>query len=70
MIDEKADFYVNLIPGFKYWDLCAGEALLQAKMGIVCDAANHPILYDHEAADFTITDGIVVSKNKKVFEIA
>ena len=28
MIDEKADFYVNLIPGFKYWDLCAGEALL------------------------------------------
>ena len=28
MLDQKADFYINLVPGFKYWDLCAGEALL------------------------------------------
>ena len=28
MLDQKADFYVNLVPGFKYWDLCAGEALI------------------------------------------
>jgi 3'-phosphoadenosine 5'-phosphosulfate (PAPS) 3'-phosphatase len=28
MLDQKADFYVNLVPGFKYWDMCAGEALL------------------------------------------
>lgn len=70
LIDEKADFYVNLIPGLKYWDLCAGEALLQAKMGIVCDAANKPILYDHSADNFTITEGIMISKNKTVFDTA
>ena len=28
MLDKKADFYINLVPGFKYWDLCAGEALM------------------------------------------
>lgn len=28
MLDKKADFYINLVPGFKYWDLCAGEALI------------------------------------------
>jgi 3'-phosphoadenosine 5'-phosphosulfate (PAPS) 3'-phosphatase len=28
MLDQKADVYINLVPGFKYWDLCAGEALL------------------------------------------
>ncbi len=28
MLDQKADIYINLVPGFKYWDLCAGEALL------------------------------------------
>ena len=28
MLDQKADAYINLVPGFKYWDLCAGEALL------------------------------------------
>jgi 3'-phosphoadenosine 5'-phosphosulfate (PAPS) 3'-phosphatase len=70
MLDQKADFYVNLVPGFKYWDLCAGEALLQSMMGVVCDASNKPLVYDENAEDFTIQEGIVISKNKKVFEIA
>lgn len=38
ILDQKADCYVNLVPGFKYWDMCASEALIQAKMGIVTDA--------------------------------
>ena len=46
MLDQKADFYVNLIPGFKYWDMCAGEALLQSMMGVVCDANFKPLIYD------------------------
>ena len=54
LLDQKADFYVNLVPGFKYWDLCAGEALLQSMMGVVCDAANKPLVYDESAEDFTI----------------
>ena len=47
MIDQKSDYYINLVPGFKYWDMCASEALIQAKMGIVTDANSRPLLYDH-----------------------
>lgn len=70
MLDQKSDFYVNLVPGFKYWDLCAGEALIQSMMGVVCDANHKPLEYDHTADDFTINQGIVISKNKKVFDTA
>ena len=38
ILDQKADYYINLVPGFKYWDMCASEALIMAKMGIVTDA--------------------------------
>lgn len=68
MLDQKADTYINLVPGFKYWDLCAGEALLQAMMGVVCDANNRPLIYDHTKTSFTIKEGILVHKNKRVHE--
>ena len=69
MMDQKADYYLNLIPGLKMWDMCAGEALIQAMMGIVCDSDHKPLYYDHKAKDFTIPNGIVVAKNKKVFDL-
>ncbi len=28
LLDQKADYYINLVPGFKYWDMCASEALI------------------------------------------
>lgn len=28
LLDQMADLYVNLVPGFKYWDMCASEALI------------------------------------------
>jgi len=28
ILDNKSDFYMNLVPGFKYWDMCASEALI------------------------------------------
>ena len=28
LLDQKADCYINLVPGFKYWDMCASEALI------------------------------------------
>ena len=48
------------------WDMCAGEALIQAMMGVVCDADHKPLYYDHNAKDFTIPNGILVAKNKSV----
>jgi 3'-phosphoadenosine 5'-phosphosulfate (PAPS) 3'-phosphatase len=69
LIDSKADCYLNLVPGFKYWDMCASEALIQAKMGIVTDAYKKPLIYDHTKKNFTIREGIIVAKNKKVYDV-
>jgi len=38
-------------------------------MGIVCDSDHKPLYYDHEATDYTIKNGIMVSKNKTVFDL-
>ena len=38
-------------------------------MGIVCDSDHKPLYYDHTADDFTINNGIVVAKNKTVFDL-
>jgi len=43
--------------------MCASEALMMAKMGIVTDANSKPIIYDHEKKNFTITEGILAAKN-------
>ena len=43
---------------------------MQSMMGVVCDANHKPLEYDHLADDYTITQGIVISKNKKVFDTA
>lgn len=68
MLDQKADAYINLVPGFKYWDLCAGEALIQSMMGVVSNANGKPLIYDHTKDNFTIKEGIIISKNRQVFE--
>ena len=39
-------------------------------MGVVCDANQQPLNYDSNKDDFTIRGGIVISKNKKVFDCA
>ena len=54
MLDQLADYYINLVPGFKYWDMCASEALIEAKMGICTDANGKPLIYDHKKEDYTI----------------
>lgn len=41
---------------------------MQSMMGVVCDANHKPLEYDHTADDYTIRQGIVISKNKKVFD--
>ena len=36
--ENGSDFYINFVPGFKNWDMCGSEAILQAKFGMVTDA--------------------------------
>jgi hypothetical protein len=38
-------------------------------MGIVTDANSRPLLYDHTKDNYTIREGIIVAKNKKVFDV-
>lgn len=49
--------------------MCASEALIQARMGIVTDANGKPIIYDHLKGSFTIKEGIICAKNTKVFKL-
>lgn len=70
LLDSMADYYINLVPGFKYWDMCASEALIEAKMGICVDASGQPIIYDHEKTNYTINEGIIIAKNLKVYNLA
>jgi 3'-phosphoadenosine 5'-phosphosulfate (PAPS) 3'-phosphatase len=64
-----ADLYINLVPGFKYWDMCASEALIEAKMGICVDVNGSPFIYDHDAEDYTVQNGIVIAKNLIVYNM-
>ena len=38
-------------------------------MGIVTDAHSRPLIYDPTSPDFTIREGIIVAKNKKVYDV-
>lgn len=49
--------------------MCAAEALIQGSMGIVTNAKSRPLIYDHTKSNFTIREGIIVAKNKKVFDV-
>lgn len=54
MLDAMSDYYINLVPGMKYWDMCASEALIEAKMGICTAADGQPLVYDHELDNYTV----------------
>lgn len=28
LAEGQSDFYANLVPGFKHWDMCGSEAIL------------------------------------------
>lgn len=43
MTDNRSDYYLNFVPGFKNWDMCGSEAILAASFGIVTDAYRRPI---------------------------
>ena len=63
LAEEFSDYYINLVPGFKSWDMCASEAIINSKMGIVSDSRKSPIQYDPDQEKFTIFNGIIAAKN-------
>jgi len=69
MVEGKSDFYINLVPGFKHWDMCGSEAILQSRFGVTTDAQKRPLYYDHERNHHTLPDGIIAAKNKRHLEV-
>lgn len=43
MVENKSDYYLNLVPGFKNWDMCGSEAILASRFGVVTDAYRRPL---------------------------
>lgn len=37
MLDDNADFFVHVVRGIKFWDMCAAEALIRGRFGIMTD---------------------------------
>lgn len=68
MTDNRSDFYLNFVPGFKNWDMCGSEAILAARFGIVTDAHKQPIFYSSEEGH-TLKGGIIAAKSKRVLDI-
>jgi 3'-phosphoadenosine 5'-phosphosulfate (PAPS) 3'-phosphatase len=69
MAEGKSDFYANLVPGFKHWDMCGSEAILQSRFGIVTDASMQPLSYSPDAPSHTIQGGILAAKSTMYLKV-
>jgi fructose-1,6-bisphosphatase/inositol monophosphatase family enzyme len=69
LTEGHSDFYLNLVPGLKHWDMCGSEAILAARFGIVTDANMSPLQYNDEIKNHTLQNGIVAAKNRRLLEI-
>ena len=46
LTNESSDFFLNLVPGYEMWDICASEAIFASRHGILTDAKQKPIIYN------------------------
>jgi fructose-1,6-bisphosphatase/inositol monophosphatase family enzyme len=46
ILDDKACYLIHTVKSMKFWDVCAVEALIRGRFGIVTDKDNKPIIYD------------------------
>eukprot|EP00736_Rhodelphis_marinus_P006689 Rmarinus@m.29850 len=56
VVDGTADAYIH-VTNIKAWDICAGDALIEAAGGLLTDQDGAPLVY--EAADPVFRNGIV-----------
>lgn len=63
-----AELMFSPSPGYKLWDLCAPEAILNGAGGKVTDFTGSPI--DYRAKEVNIYNGILASNNTRHLEIA
>lgn len=68
LTDEKSDFFLNLVPGYHLWDICASEAIFQSRFGILTDAKQKPLVYDTASRrNFSLWNGLVAARNEDIY---
>lgn len=69
ILDNKADYLVHLVKSMKYWDVCAVEALIRGRFGVVTDKDMQPIVYNPNQDNFTIPNGVIISRNQEIYDL-
>ena len=49
--------------------MCASEAIITSRMGVVTDAQKRPLDYNSETNDHTMKNGIIASRNLKIYQL-
>ena len=71
ILDNKADYLIHTVKSMKYWDVCANEALIRGRFGLVTDKDQKPINYDdHDRGNFTIPNGLIIARNKSIYDLS
>jgi 3'-phosphoadenosine 5'-phosphosulfate (PAPS) 3'-phosphatase len=68
MAEDLSEYYLNFVPGFKNWDMCASEAIIASRFGIVTNAKKQPLIYCPES-NYTMREGIIAAKNKGIYDL-
>jgi len=68
LTDERSDFFLNLVPGYDKWDICAAEAIFASRHGILTDAKQKPIFYNnYSKRGFSLWNGIMAARNSNIY---
>ena len=68
LTDERSDFFLNLVPGYEKWDICAAEAIFASRHGILTDAKQKSILYSSiNRRSFSLWNGLVAARNSDIY---
>lgn len=68
LTNESSDFFLNLVPGYELWNVCASEAIFSSRYGIVADAKQKPIFYDGASRrSFSLWNGIVAARSADIY---
>jgi len=67
MANERSDFFLNLVPKYSMWDMCAPEAIFQSRFGILTDARSKPLFYDSSRRSFGLYNGVVAARDAHTY---
>ena len=67
LANERSDFFLNLVPGYSMWDLCASEAIFASRGGVLTDARQKPLFYDSTRRGFGLFNGVVAARDASTY---